>query len=281
MKKVIGVLLEDEAKQGLKQDFFAAIIEGFRQVINKKGYALMMLNASDDQNRTSYVEQTKEYDLAGVFITTATETEELDELVNCNLPVAVVDKDHDNTINVQSNNSKGMNDLMEYIISMGHRKIAYIMGTEGYVANVRFNEFLKVCSKHSIQIPEEYLVRSRFRDVERAAYYTEKLLKLPDPPTCIVYSDDYAAVGGINVIGARGLEIPRDISVAGYDGNEILSNVEPTITTVAQNNMLMGQIAAEKLIHNIENPDNQIHETITVESEFLFGRSVGQVYTAF
>lgn len=281
MNKLIGVLLEDEAKQGLKQDFFAAIIEGFRQVSNKAGFNIMMLNTTDEGDRLSYTEQIKAYGLDGILITTATENDEFFELVNCDVPVAIIDKDYENTVNVQSNNSKGMTELVEYIVSLGHRKIAYIMGTEGYVSNLRLSEFLKVCSKHKINVPENYLIRSYFRDVEKAAYYTEQLLKLPDPPTCIVYSDDYAAVGGINVINARGLEIPRDISVAGYDGNEILANVEPTITTVAQNNMKMGQVAAEKLIHNILNPDNRVKETITIESEFMYGRSVGRVYTAF
>lgn len=281
MNKLIGVLIKDEAKQGLKQDFFAAIIEGFRQVSNKAGFNIMMLNTTDEGDRLSYAEQIKAYGLDGIFITTAPENDEFFELINCNVPIAIIDKDYENTINVQSNNSKGMAELIEYIVSLGHRKIAYIMGNENYVSNLRLSEFLKVCSKHKINVPENYLIRSSFRNVEKSAYYTEQLLKLPDPPTCIVYSDDYGAVGGINVINARGLEIPRDISVAGYDGNEILANVEPTITTVAQNNMKMGQVAAEKLIHNILNPDNQVKETIIIESEFMYGRSVGRVHAAF
>ena len=283
MTKVIGVLLEDAAKQGITQDFFATIIEGFKRVCNKKGYAIQFLNQEEGVERPTYLEQVKEHNLDGVLIATATDSDELFELVGSDVPVAVIDKDYDydNTVNIQSDNAKGMQQLVEHIVSLGHRKIAYIMGQDNYVTNVRFNEFLKVCSKHQIKIPEEYIIRGEFRNIGLSAFHTETLLKLPDAPTCILYSDDYAAIGGMNVINARGLEIPRDISVAGYDGNEVLANIEPSITTIDQNNMLMGEAAAEKLIYNIENPDNPIYGTTTIESEFQYGRSVGQVYAAF
>lgn len=280
MNKVIGVLLEDEAKQGLKQDFFSAVIEGFRQYAAKKGYTIMMFN-NYYGDRPTYTEQVKLYDMDGVFVTTATYNDELWDLLKVDVPVGTIDYDAENTVNVMSNNTRGMNELMEYIISMGHRKIGYIMGDGNYVSNTRLNEFLKVLEKHHINLPEEYLIHSHFRDVERAAYYTEKLLKLPDPPTCIVYSDDYAAMGGVNVINARGLEIPRDISIAGYDGNELLANIEPALTTVAQNNMLMGETAAKRLIYNIEHPDDPVYGDTIIDSEFTYGRSVGRVYSAF
>lgn len=280
MSKLIGVLLEDAAKQGLTQDFFATIIEGFKQECNRSGFNILFLN-QEETDRPTYLDQAKQFELDGVLIATATDSDELFELINSDVPVAVIDKDYENTVNVQSDNKKGMTELMEHIISLGHRKIAYIMGQESFVTNVRLNEFLKVCSDHEIHVPEEYLVRGEFRNIGLTAYNTEILLKLPDPPTCILYSDDYAAIGGMNVIGARGLEIPRDISVAGYDGNVILANIEPSITTVNQNNMEMGKVAAKKLIHNILNPDNPEYGTTTIESEFAYGRSVGQVYAAF
>ena len=57
-----------------------------------------------------------------------------------------------------------------------------------------------------------------YRDAEAAAIATSELLDLKDPPTCILYPDDFSALGGINEIHERGLRIPDDISIAGYDG---------------------------------------------------------------
>lgn len=66
-----------------------------------------------------------------------------------------------------------------------------------------------------------------YRDAEAAAMATSELLDLKDPPTCILYPDDFSALGGINEIHERGLRIPDDISIAGYDGLTFARILEP------------------------------------------------------
>ena len=61
---------------------------------------------------------------------------------------------------------------------------------------------------------------------------TEALLELPSPPTCILYPDDFACFGGLNVMLRRGIRVPEDISVAGYDGLRIGRHVQPRLTTL-------------------------------------------------
>ena len=63
-----------------------------------------------------------------------------------------------------------------------------------------------------VEIPDDYIKESPYRDADSAAKATAELLDLPNPPTCILYPDDYAAIGGINEIRERGLRIPEDIS---------------------------------------------------------------------
>ena len=75
-----------------------------------------------------------------------------------------------------------------------------------------------------------------------------ELLKREDKPTCIIYSDDYSAVGGIAAIESMGLKIPEDISVAGYDDIFIASQLQPRLTTVRQDTERIGMKAAEQLI---------------------------------
>ncbi|MDE7277553.1 MAG: substrate-binding domain-containing protein, partial [Lachnospiraceae bacterium] len=83
--------------------------------------------------------------------------------------------------------------------------------------------------------------------------------------------------GGINAINERGLRIPNDISVAGYDGIRIGRHVEPTLTTVKQDTLRLGQLAAEKLLSLIEHPKTTIIEQIIVEGEVYPGGSVGTI----
>ena len=102
-----------------------------------------------------------------------------------------------------------------------------------------------------------------------------QLLDLPDPPTCILYPDDYSAFGGIKAIRRRGLRIPEDISIAGFDGTPIAEQIDPRLTTVAQNTEEMGRLAAMHLIEEIRHPKTSLVEVITVGTEVSPGESVG------
>ena len=127
-------------------------------------------------------------------------------------------------------------------------------------------------------IPNEYVRPSFYRDADLAGERTGELLDLKDPPTCILYPDDYAALGGINEIRERGLRIPEDISVAGYDGINIAQVLEPRLTTLCQDTAAIGRIAAERLIELIEHPKTTVIEKYTVDGTLFKGASVKTVY---
>ena len=190
----------------------------------------------------------------------------------------VIDDEIDNAITVKSDNVQGIKQLVHYLGEMGHKRIAYIIGDDNAVTSIRLQSFREACAEIGAEIPEEYIRNSEYRDMKKAIYQTEQLLRLDNPPSCILYSDDFAAIGGINVLRARGLEIPGDISVTGYDGINILSQYEPRLTTVRQNTVKIGRIAAEKLMEYIENPQQTDKETVVVETELEKGRTVGRVF---
>ena len=106
---------------------------------------------------------------------------------------------------------------------------------------------------------------------------TATLLDLPDPPTCIFYPDDYAAFGGINEINERGLSIPDDISIAGYDGIRIGRHIKPELTTLRQDTESIGEKAGEKLISLIEDPKGTKIEEVVVKGEVFEGNTVKDI----
>ena len=93
-------------------------------------------------------------------------------------------------------------------------------------------------------------------------------------PTCIIYSDDYSAVGGIAAIESMGLKIPEDISVAGYDDIFIASQLQPRLTTVRQDTERIGMKAAEQLIKLIEGHKTKLSPPSIVASKLVPGASV-------
>lgn len=104
-----------------------------------------------------------------------------------------------------------------------------------------------------------------------------KLLDLGKPPTCILYPDDFSAFGGFNAIQERGLRIPDDISIAGYDGIRIARHIEPTLTTLRQDTEELGKMVGEKLLSLIEHPKTTLVETLVVEGHVFEGNTVADV----
>ncbi|MGN0384317.1 MAG: LacI family DNA-binding transcriptional regulator [Lachnospiraceae bacterium] len=279
--KMIGVLFADKSNSGLTHAYFSGVLDSFKRAAEAKGYDIAFLNSNKQgENRKSYLEQTRENAYAGVVIACIEfEDEEVQELVKSDIPLAVIDEDIDGVINVQSDNVEGLKDLVKYICDMGHSKIAYIIGDDNTVTKARLKGFIDVCKERGISIPADYVKNSYYRDMNRASYYTEELLRMPSPPTCILYSDDYAAIGGINVLHARGYDIPTDISVAGYDGLDILGLYEPRLSTVKQNTTEIGRIAAEELLADIEAGGRQGKRNIVVKTELEKGKTIGRIFS--
>ena len=123
-------------------------------------------------------------------------------------------------------------------------------------------------------MPDAYIVPSTYRDAKSCAVATRQLLALPQRPTAILFPDDFSAIGGIQTIREEGLLIPRDISVAGYDGNLISQIMSPQLTTYRQDTEALGRAAAELLIEQIESPRTALPEQKLVSGSLLKGQSV-------
>ena len=275
----IGVLFVDEAQSGLTHDFFANVLDSFKRTIERKDYDLTLINCNKKRSDSmSYLERARYRGFDGVAIACIDFRDpEVIELVDSNIPVVTIDYIFNNRIAVISDNIKGMHDLVTYVYGKGHRKIAYIHGRDSSVTQARVSSFYTTCAQLGIEVPEEYIKEAKYRDTKGTYEKTLELLDLPDPPTCILYPDDFAGFGGINAIRERGLRIPEDISVAGYDGLRIGRHLEPRLTTIRQDTEKIGREAAENLIHLIEHPRATIIRPIVVEGELYEGETVGDI----
>lgn len=272
----LGVLFSDEAFSGLTHDFFAYILDSFKRTAELSGYDITFINASREGVRhMSYLEHSRYRGFDGVAIVCVNfYDEEVQELINSEIPVVTVDHVFNNRIAVVSDNVKGMRDLFTYLYQQGHRKIAYIHGVDSATTRSRVTSFYKTAEELGVEIPDEYILEAAYRDTKSAGEMTKKLLDLKNPPTCICYPDDYSAFGGIGVIADRGLRIPEDISVAGYDGIRVGRHLTPQLTSIKQDTETLGRLAAEKLISLIEKPKTTIIEQTIVEGTLFEGQSV-------
>ena len=275
----IGVLFEEEAGRGLTHEYFSGVLNGLKKQAEKLGYDITFINTCFENRKMSYYDHCRYRNFEGVAIVCADFNEpDVVELMNSELPVVTIDYVHHNCTAVTSNNIQGIEELVKYIYSQGHRKIAYIHGQEGStVTRERLASFYRAVDELGLELPENYIRTANYLEIQGAAEQTKELLNLPNPPSCIIYPDDTSLIGGRNVIIKRGMKIPQDISVAGYDGTMMSQLLYPKLTTISQNTELIGEEAAKRLIGTIEKPKTTLVERVVIEGSLIPGQSVGVI----
>lgn len=271
----IGVIFEDKTGAGFQHQYFATIISGIQKVAFQKGYEMTFVGGDSTKNYDYYSHAlARNYDGLALLSCDFTSSG-ITGLVKSEIPTVTLDYFYDlDHAAVMSDYSAGINELLEYVISMGHKKIAMIHGEKTWVTDERIQAFNKVCKAHGIDVPAEYFAEGLYHDPVTSSAATEVFLSLPEPPTCIFYPDDYAALGGIRELTSRGLTPGKDISIVGYDGIALTSMMIPPLTTYEQNGETIGRVMAEALINKIENPENFVPKKEMITGRLIKGGTV-------
>ena len=275
--KNLGVLFVDGARSGLTHEFFSGVLDSFKVTVEDYGYDITFIMNGKYDNMT-YLEHCRFRGFDGVMIACVDFDEpEVQELLASDIPLVTVDYTYNNTICILSDNVKGMKQLTQYAIDQGHKKIAYVYGEKSAVTSSRLSGYFITLEANGIRVPDEYVVETKYRSTKEAEKVTNQLLDLPDPPTCILYCDDLACFGGLNAIHARGLRVPEDISVAGFDGLHLARRIKPQITTIKQNSREIGRQAGEQLVSLIEHPRTTVIDKIMVGTELVEGETIAKI----
>ena len=274
----IGIVFVDLQHSGFRHEYFASMLNYFRIEAEKYGYDICFINNRIGNKNQTYLQQALYRGVDGVALICADFRDPgIQELAYSNMPVVTLDHAFNNRTAVLSDNINGMQELTRYVYKKGHRKISYIHGNDTAVTESRMTGFYKACEELGLVIPGEYIRAAEYHEPNSCYEATKELLALEDRPTCILFSDDYAYIGGNRAIAEAGLKIPDDISVVGYDGIHMAKVISPRLTTWEQNTKELGRIALDKLIERIENPRTAIPEHIIVQGRLLEGETVRQI----
>ena len=148
---------------------------------------------------------------------------------------------------IQINNRALMLRVVEYLISLGYQRIGFIGGPEESITTEdRYRGFLDGIEKHNCLYSNEY---SLFGDLTLESGYkmATQLLSYQQVPEAIVTANDQIAFGTIKAIKDRGLNVPKDIAVTGFDNTPLTRYFEPTVTTINIPRREMGQDAMQNL----------------------------------
>ena len=272
----LGVLLVDERRSGLTHEYFSSVLDSFKAEAERHGYDITFINRNLGGRPTSYLQHCRYRGVDGVLVACVDFTNaQVQELVDSNIPMVTVDHVFENRLAVVSDNVRGVGELVRYVYGKGHRKIAFLHGELSTVTRNRLAGFHKACEELGLEVPAEYIRECVYHNPDRCAKATQELLDLPEPPTCILFPDDFSYIGGMNVIRERGLRIPEDISAVGYDGIHLSKLLQ--LTTYSQSAADLGRIAAERLIRQIEHPATAEAERVLVPGRLLEGTSVKEL----
>ena len=277
----LGVLFNEKANSGLTHNYFAAVLDAFKRVEEKQGYDITFISHNIGYNQLTVYEHCISRNVDGVMVANVDDysDEGVTQLLKSSIPIVTLDKKTENKPAVISDNFKGVECLVRYVHKMGHTKIAYIYGDLSGVTSTRVEAFRRTMEALNIDIREDYLLGGCYRDPRKTEVLTEKLMKMSEPPTCILLPDDFSALGALNAFEKLGLSVPNDVSVAGYDGITLSQVLSPKLTTFRQDTDGLGKAAAEQLISliNKELPENS--EPVVIEGSILEGGSVRELTT--
>lgn len=184
------------------------------------------------------------------------DTRLLDALQERQLPFASISpRTPEGRFGVTLDERGAVRELMAHLIQLGHRRIGHIKGPPQHgAATWRHSGYREALKLAGIPYDTVLVVKGEFT-FESGVEGARRLLDLPDPPTAIFAANDDMAAGVLRVAGERGLSVPRDLSVCGFDDTPLSRQIFPSLTTVRQPTNDMGRVATEELLKAIRDPE--------------------------
>jgi len=180
------------------------------------------------------------------------------------LPIVLINfRDYPHS--VSTDNLAGAQQAIEYLVQLGHRRIAYVSNHRSYQTDLdRFGGYKEVLTKHGIPVDETLLVEGD-GTLAGGVRAMQQLLALAQPPTAVFCFNDMTAMGVLRGLKTAGQEVPRDCSVIGFDDLEMATYYCPPLTTVRQPGYRLGQHAMRMLLQLIQGREEVQAEILPAE----------------
>jgi LacI family repressor for deo operon, udp, cdd, tsx, nupC, and nupG len=242
--------------------YFSQALAGIEQALREAGMDLLLYNLAQVDARQRVFQQRKLVGkVDGLIVISLPPTEkEFDQILGLGIPVSLMGTLNDRCSCVSIDDVKGAEEATQHLIDMGHRDIAILVGQNAYaynfeVADQRLSGFKKVLADNGIEFNPAWQIMADF-DSHTSELAMDEFLRQKKLPTAIFCESDEMAYGAITSIRKRGLRVPEDISVIGYDDHEYANLVG--LTTIAQPVKFLGQLAASQIMARIEKPESSL-----------------------
>lgn len=277
--KIIGLIIRYpvmEGKNMLQDPFNSELIGVIETEVRKFGYFLMLYasdNARDIQNMAIT------WNVDGI-ISLGLNAEECKKIRdNTHIPVVFIDcyflDDDESYVNVGLKDRECAKKITEYLIEKGHKKIAFLADNCVGVDYERWMGYRQALEEHHIQIENNSFFHIGFGTAGIIESYANVYQRIHEF-TALFFASDYYASFAVNYFYDKGIRVPENISVVGFDDNIFARNIRPQLTTMRQNPSEKGRIAVEQMLHLIKNENIPVRN-IRLDAELVVRNSVRDI----
>ncbi len=269
--RIFGIIVSD-----IENPFFPEVIKGFLDRSHKLGYEAILSDTTYDPRRTQKAAfRMMAHNVSGVAVMTSEINERLiEELTRRRIAVTFLDlapaRGYVSTLRIDY--SSGIDQIVSYLHSLGHRNIAFVAGRPKLKSNVARLEAYKR-SLAALGLPLGPVLQGNLR-FEGGLAAGLALAAMSPRPTAVMAVNDLTAVGVLKGLSDAGCRVPHDISVTGFDRTRLAEYSNPSITTIDIHRDLLGQMAAD-VLHELcssKTPHGKVYE---ISAELIIGHSTG------
>lgn len=243
----------------VENPFFTSMVRGVEDVASSAGYSVVLCNSDEDPAKEAdYISVALEEQMAGVIISSSTDSaENISQLVEASCPVVVIDREIEGVEAdaVLVDNEHGAEVATAHLIEQGFANIACITGPRHLSTAVqRLSGYWRALEAAGRPADESLVRYSDFR--ERGGHEAmAALLESGRAPGAVFVANNLMTVGVMECLSERGVSVPGDVGVVGFDEIPWADLVRPSISTVAQPTYDEGRRAAQLLVQRLAEPD--------------------------
>jgi DNA-binding LacI/PurR family transcriptional regulator len=198
------------------------------------------------------------------------------KLLDAGIPIVAMDRRmmNFNVDTVITNNVKGAYDAVIHLIEQGHRKIGFIGGPlHTTTGKERREGYKKALLEHDYELNQDFIKLGNFKQ-KSGQEAARELLESDDRPTALFVANNSMTLGALNSIHEKGLKIPDEITIVGFDDLPWAQSLDPPLTVVEQPAYELGKTAADLLIKRINDPERPV-TSITLNTNLIVRKSSG------
>ncbi len=264
--KIIGVVVTGSTEKAFHHPFFPEILSGIASVAYKNQYQILISSVNSAKEEKQAVNQLAKGGITEGIILLASRVKEpsIPELMKINFPFVVVGRpQNEREVNWVDNDNFAIGyDMTKHFIDTGHKRIAFLGASSDFTVTLdRMKGYKKALTDAGLPVDEELIVEGKFVD-DTGYDLTKALLDKKTMPTGIILCDDLLAFGAIKLLNERGIKVPEDIAVAGFNNVPLDEYFDPPLTSADIDAFSLGAKALDLLLDNMNSKSRSINRAI-------------------